>query len=240
MRGRIDHLPKNRSTGTMLVFRTTAAVALAILTWQSADAQESDASMLAVAVAINQTAQFRSGAGVYLGNGFVLTASHVVGRALLRGPTVTIASQELPARIVKQESFEQSDLALLAIDDQQLPVALRQGRVLLCRVPSSPGDEVITVAPEEIAHSHVLSPVWLPLNARRFNTVIADVAKTGNSGSGVFDTRKKCLLGIMSRKISEVVPHTTDEKQTFDVAKYFVPVEVIAAFLPKGVLEIQP
>jgi S1-C subfamily serine protease len=222
----------------MLVLRRTAAVGLAILTWQSAGAQESEASMLAIAVAINQTAQFRSGTGIYLGNGFVLTASHVVGRALLRGPTVTIAGQELPARIVKQDSFEQSDLALLAIDDQHLPVTLRRARVLLCQFPPSPGEEVITVVPEEIANSHVLSPVWLPPNARRFNTVIGDVAKTGNSGSGVFDRREKCLLGIISRKISEIVPHaTTDGKQGFDVAKYFVPVAVIAAFLPKGVIE---
>jgi S1-C subfamily serine protease len=225
----------------MFVFRTITAVALAILAWQTAGAQESDVSMLATAVAINQKAQFRSGTGIYLGNGFVLTASHVVGRALLRGPTVTIAGQELPARIVKQDSFEQSDLALLAIDDQLLPMSLQQSRVLLCQVPPSPGEDVITVVPEEIVHSHVLSPVWLPLDARQYKTVIGDVARTGNSGSGVFDTKKKCLLGIMSRKISKNLAHdTTAGAQTFDIAKYFVPVSVIEAFLPKGVLDSQP
>jgi hypothetical protein len=35
--------------------------------------------------------------------------------------------------------------------------------------------------------------------------VIKDVATTGNSGSGVFDLGQKCLLGIMSRKISVTV-----------------------------------
>jgi S1-C subfamily serine protease len=231
----------NRSTGTMLTSRTTAAAALAILSWQPAAAQDSDASIQATAVAINQTTQFRAGTGVYLGNGFVLTASHVVGRALLREPRVTIAGQEMPAHIVKQDSFEQSDLALLAIDDQQLPLTLRQRRVLLCHAPPLPGQDVITVVPEAIVHSHVLSPVWLPLNARQYKTVISDVARTGNSGSGVFDAKNKCLLGIMSRKISEILIHgAADEKQTLDIAKYFVPVSVIEAFLPKEVLETRP
>jgi S1-C subfamily serine protease len=231
-----------RLTGKMLFVRITIAL-LAILTWQPepAEAQVSDASLLATAVAINQTTQFRAGTGIYLGNGLVLTASHVVGRALLRGPTVTIAGQELPARIVKQDSFEQSDLALLAIDDQQLPIPLRQGRILLCRTAPSPGDDVITVVPEEIVHSHVLSPVWLPLGARQYRTVISDVARTGNSGSGVFDAQKKCLLGIMSRKISEILARkTTGIKQTFDIAKYFVPASAIIEFLPKGSLDTEP
>jgi hypothetical protein len=34
----------------------------------------------------------------------------------------------------------------------------------------------------------------------KFSTLIADVATTGNSGSGVFDPNHECLLGIMSRK----------------------------------------
>jgi hypothetical protein len=41
--------------------------------------------------------------------------------------------------------------------------------------------------------------------------VISDVATTGNSGSGVFDAGQKCLLGIMSRKIT-VRANTPDEK----------------------------
>jgi hypothetical protein len=58
---------------------------------------------------------------------------------------------------------------------------------------------------------------------KRFSTVIRDVATTGNSGSG-----EKCLLGIMSRKIT-VRPNTPDEK---DIAKYFVPASTIRAFIP--------
>jgi hypothetical protein len=78
-----------------------------------------------------------------------------------------------------------------------------------------------------------MSPVWLPLGARRFNTVISDVARTGNSGSGVFDAQKKCLLGIMSRKITQIrTRKDTGSKESYDIAKYFVPASRIADFMP--------
>jgi hypothetical protein len=68
---------------------------------------------------------------------------------------------------------------------------------------------------------------------RKFNTVIADVATTGNSGSGVFDADRRCLLGIMSRKISlSRVRPETGKTETTDIAKYFVPASTIAAFIP--------
>ena len=76
-----------------------------------------------------------------------------------------------------------------------------------------------------------MSPQGLPVEVKRFDTIIGDVARTGNSGSGVFDAQKKCLLGIMSRKLSQVRT-TAGSKQTYDIAKYFVPASVIAQFLP--------
>jgi hypothetical protein len=61
----------------------------------------------------------------------------------------------------------------------------------------------------------------------KFNALIADVATTGNSGSGVFDPNQKCLLGIMSRKF--MIQTTEGER---DVAKYFVPAVQVRSFLP--------
>ena len=219
--------------------RAAAFVFLIVLAWP-AWADENDTALLSYAVAINQTAQSRSGTGIYFGNGYVLTASHVVGRALLKQTNVTIAGRDLPARVVKQDAFEQSDLALLAIDDRQLPATLRLHRISLCKDPPWPGEDVITVIPEEAVHSHVLSPVWLPLDARQYKTVISDVARTGNSGAGVFDAQERCLLGIMSRKISEVFHNNTSGKQIVDIAKYFVPAAAITEFLPKEVFEVEP
>jgi S1-C subfamily serine protease len=198
--------------------------------------EDTDQSLLVYAVSINRTTgNNRSGTGIYLGKGLILTASHVVGRALLNKPKVTIADQDLPARILKQDTFERSDLALLAIDDERLPTSVRLRRLSLCEAQPWPGEDVITVIPEETVHSHVLSPLRLPYDVKRFSTIIGDVARTGNSGSGVFDAQKKCLLGIMSRKITQVRTAAAGSKQTYDLAKYFVPASVIAQFLPAGV-----
>jgi S1-C subfamily serine protease len=211
---------------------------LIVLAWP-ASAEDSDRSLLQYAVAINQSAHSRTGSGIYLGNGFVLTASHVVGRA----SSVTIVGRDLPTRVIKQDSFEQTDLALLAIDEGQLPIPLRPKGISLCKAPPWPGQDVMTVVPEEVVHSRVLSPVWLPLAVRKYNTVISDVARTGNSGSGVFDAKDKCLLGIMSRKISEILrPKKTSgrDQEIIDIAKYFVPASVITEFLPRGIFDQQP
>jgi hypothetical protein len=92
------------------------------------------------------------------------------------------------------------------------------------------------VVPEGTARSRILAPDRLPLGVRKFNTVIGDVAKTGNSGSGVFDLHRRCLLGIMSRKISQTRKDAiTGKTETRDIAKYFVPASIIADFIPVGV-----
>jgi hypothetical protein len=222
----------------MLLLRVAIVALGVILAWRGAEAEDADHSLLDYAVAINQSGQSRSGTGIYFGNGLVLTASHIVGDSLLHSPSVTIAGQQLPARTVKQETFEQSDLALLSIDEQQLPARLRQRRLSLCQTPPWPGEDVIVVIPEEAVHSHVISPLWLPRQVRQYDTLINDVASTGNSGSGVFDAQKKCLLGIMSRKISQsFTPKDTGQTATIDIAKYFISSAKIEKFLPAKILE---
>jgi len=68
----------------------------------------------------------------------------------------------------------------------------------------------------------------LPFTLRnKFSTLIGDVATTGNSGSGVFDPNRKCLLGIMSQKITSHMPEGDK-----DIAKYFVPAAAIRDFIP--------
>ena len=61
----------------------------------------------------------------------------------------------------------------------------------------------------------------------KFSTLIRDVATTGDSGSGVFDPNRKCLLGIISGKLTS---HTTEGDK--DIAKYFVPAAAIRDFMP--------
>lgn len=208
------------------------AVFLLFLT-SSGWTETADESLRAYAVNVHRTpVQPWPGYGIFLGNGLFITAAHVAGRGWMTRPKVVIAGQEYPTRVVKEGSFEGTDLTLLAIDENLLPMRLRLRRTILCKAPPWPGEQIVTVIPEAVVRSHVISPDRLPAGVRKFSTVIADVARTGNSGSGVFDARQRCLLGIMSRKIS-VSSSRTGKTETHDIAKYFVPASEIAAFLPK-------
>jgi hypothetical protein len=193
-----------------------------------------DDSLLIYAVNIHRTpTQSWSGSGIYLGNGLFITAAHVVGHGWLTRPKVVIGEQEYATRVVKEGSLEGTDLTLLSVEEAQLPLRLRLRRNPICVEAPSPGEEVITVVPGSTARSRVIAPERLPLNVRNFSTVIGDVAGTGNSGSGVFDAQRRCLLGIMSRKISLIgTAAGSGKRETRDIAKYFVPAAVIAAFIP--------
>jgi hypothetical protein len=211
----------------------------------SAQALPDDADLKLFAVHINPTRpQSRPGYGVYLGNGFVLTAAHVPGhfwhfwQFWRTMPHVDFAGQDLPAAFVKEGSYEDVDLTLLSIDSTKLPVSLQTRRMPLCATPPIADETVVVATPEGIARSHVLPQAMVPPDMRgRFDTLIGDVATTGNSGSGVFDAEKQCLLGIISRKISVRLPGNPlgAPARTVDIAKYFVLASDIKAFIPDGV-----
>ena len=203
-------------------------------------AQSADADLKPFAVHINRTPQQSwPGYGIYLGNGLILTASHVPGTFASNKPRVVIAGQDLPAGLVKEGNLDSVDLTLLSVDGTKLPVRLRMRRMPLCeRVPYA-GEAVVVAIPEGTARSRVLPRQAIPADLRgRFDTAIADVATTGNSGSGVFDAANLCLLGIISRKIS-IVQHGlrfgAPVTATRDIAKYFVPAPAIKAFIPPDV-----
>src|SRR5216683_2613522 len=197
-------------------------------------AENADNSLLSYAVNVHRTpVQSWPGYGIYLGKGIFITAAHVVGRGWLTRPKVVIDGQEYPTRVVKEGSLEETDLTLMSVEESLLPMRLRLRRNSLCKEPPRPGEQVVTVIPERTVRSYILSPERLPIGVRRFSTVIADVAQTGNSGSGVFDAQQRCLLAIMSRKISQSRTRAdTGKTETHDIAKYFVPASEIAAFLP--------
>jgi hypothetical protein len=202
--------------------------------------QDADQSLKLYAVHVIRVPKENwTGEGVYLGHGLVLTAGHVAGE-FWRSIRVEIVGQELPTEVLKRGRFSEADsavdLALVSIDEGQLPVSLRLRRMALCQQPPWPSEEVIVATPEGLARSHVISPALLPPGtAPKFRTAIGDVATTGASGSGVFDAYKKCLLGIISGKITQsrikqVNGHAV--KESHDVAKFFVPAATIAEFIP--------
>jgi S1-C subfamily serine protease len=226
------------SVATKVVSLGCAALGLALMP-TLVRARSDQADLKAFAVHINRTPQQPwPGYGVYLGDGLILTAAHVVGNGAQTKPHVVIAGQDLPAAIVKEGSLEGVDLTLLSIDGTKLPVGMQMRRTALCERPPYAGEAVVVAIPEGTAPSRILPPRAIPPDVRgRFDTLIADVATTGNSGSGVFDAADLCLLGIITRKISitqqptkiGALPHTTD------IAKYFVPAAAIKAFIPQGV-----
>jgi S1-C subfamily serine protease len=166
--------------------------------------------------------------GVYLGDGLVITAAHVVGSD--PAPIVRIAGEDIPAEIIKKGKFEEVDLALLRINQENLPIKLRLRRMPVCYKPLLPGAAVVVATPRSAARSSVMPPAQLPADLRtKFSTDIKDVATTGNSGSGVFAAEGKCLLGIVSRKI--VSSPDRGGGQERDIAKYFVPAPAIAKFI---------
>jgi hypothetical protein len=83
-----------------------------------------------------------------------------------------------------------------------------------------------------------MSRALLPSNIpAKFQTLIRDVGP-GNSGTGVFDVKEKCLLGILSRKISGVeIKQVNGQtvREPVDIAKYFVPASEIASFMPPDI-----
>jgi trypsin-like peptidase len=199
--------------------------------------QDADQSLRLYAVRIIRVPKEPwTGYGIYLGNGIVITAAHVAGRAPWRRLLVEIAGQNLPADVLKKGRFSDVDLTLLSVEQRQLPVGLRLRRMTVCKDSPSPGEEVIVAIPEGIARSHVILPSLLPHDlAPKFRTAISDVATTGNSGSGIFDANKKCLLGIISAKIQASLIRQENGhavRESHDIAKYFVPARTIADFIP--------
>jgi len=217
----------------VLVIVTVIVVSMTAVLSQDAQAQYDPESLRTVAVHVLQDPpQSWTGYGIYLRDGLVITAAHVVGAATRAKPSIDIAGEVLPAKVLKESPFEKDDLTLLGFAGQSLPVSLRMRRTPLCEAPPIAGEPVLVAIPEGTAPSHIMPPKLLPRQYQvRFSTVITDVATTGNSGSGVFRAAHRCLLGIMSRKI-QVRPNRDRSKEPKDLAKYFVPASTIRSFLP--------
>jgi len=224
---------KRRPTLVFWIGFCLAAAPLLRLSFAHADSADDSLRLYAVDIWRDPPQTWGPGRGVYLGNGLVLTAAHVVGSAARTRPSVRIAGMDLPAKAIKEGNIERVDLTLLSIDEQKLPIYLQMRRMPLCEKNPWPGEPVIVAVPEETARSHVMSPLSLPFRVqRKFSTLISDVGATENSGSGVFDAGNKCLLGIISRKFSVRINSGDAESQEKDIAKYFVPASTVRAFIP--------
>jgi hypothetical protein len=192
-------------------------------------AQSPDDDLRIYAVDVINAVPFKnpfSGYGVYLGQSAIITAAHVVGHwSLFMNPTIAIAGEKVSAKVMKEGSFPQLDLALLSVADASLPVSLRLRRDPLCKDVPPTGTEVVVVYPERTVRSRIASAQEIaPQYRRQFGTLIGEQQ---GSGSGVFDANKKCLLGIMSAAVTRYGYQRRDGR-----LGYFVPATTIADFLP--------
>ena len=204
-----------------------AGALLAPIMSNGADRKESGGPWIATAAIIRNGEQ--TGAGVYLNSGLIITAAHLTAVDAKMGVRIAgMVLPELPAKILKQGSSEDVDLSLLLVDEEKLLTSIRLPRMQLCEAPPWPGDPVIVVDARHATQSQIVPPQVLSFTLRtKFSTLIRDVATTGDSGSGVFDPNRKCLLGIISKKFTS---HTTEGDK--EIAKYFVPAAAIRDFMP--------
>ena len=204
-----------------------------------AHAQTADDSLKIYAVNVVKTPPLRkpvTGDGIYLGQGMVITAAHIVGHwPFFTRPHVLIGDQDLPSKIIKEGSFETTDLALLSVEDAQLPVSLRLRRNPLCKEAPKTGTPVIDVDTADTTRAVVISPLTIAPELRtRFDTLISSEE---SSGSGLFDAERKCLLGIMSARIPKYVYQLNNGRMAVTAdgfAGYFVPASKISNFVPES------
>jgi len=204
-----------------------AGALLAPIMSNGADRKESGGPWIATAAIIRNGEQ--TGSGVYLNSGLIITAAHLTAVDAKMGVRIAgMVLPELPTKVVKQGSADDVDLSLLLVDEEKLLTRIRLPQMQLCEAPPWPGDPVIVVDARHATESQIVSPRVLPFTSRtKFSTLIRDVETTGDSGSGVFDPNRKCLLGIISKKL---ISHTTEGDK--DIAKYFVPAMAIRDFMP--------
>jgi hypothetical protein len=213
------------------------AVAAALLVTLRAYAQTPDDSLKIYAVNVVKTPPFRkqfTGDAIYLGNGLVITAAHVIGHwPLFTRPRVLIAGQDLAATILKEGSFEETDLALLSIDDARLPIFFRLRRNPLCKQAPKIGTTVLDVAPTEINRVQIISPLTIAPGLRAgFDALISSPEV---SGSGLFDDDRRCLVGIVSgemQKYKYLMMNGRIVTTANGFAGFFVPAAKIADFIP--------
>jgi len=216
------------------------AVVVTVCLSMHARAQTSDDDLKIYAVNVVKKAPLEkefTGYGIYLGKGKVLTAAHVVGNwPVLTHPRVLVAGLDLPAEVLKQGSVDQIDLALLSVDEAQLPVSLRLRRNPICKALPPVGLKVAVIYPDRSVPSRIVSPMQIaPKYRAKLSSLISEPQ---GSGSGVFDTDHKCLLGIVSMKVQKYHYRRQNGRLAVSAdgyAGYYVPASAIADFIPPEV-----
>jgi len=165
---------------------------------------------------------FSQGSGVYLGDGLVLTAAHVV-KLDPANPvsSVILDGWKTDARLVA--TGNELDLALLRIEPGDLSSQRREmKRVTTCPANTVANQPVVVAALGTVTLSKTVGfPINAPALKGDWTNILATGYTHGASGGGLFDASKGCLAGIV---IIEATAPGIELTQ-------FVPAPQIAGFL---------
>ena len=177
---------------------------------------------------------YSQGSGVYLGDGLVLTAAHVIEWDLAHpAVTILIDGVRTPGTLAFDGTRRGIDLALVKLGSEMLSVKrIEQAGVPVCARDAATSKPVTVAALGQVTESVTLaSPIM-----REGNKTVSTAGQTnilatgyhpGNSGGGVFDPVSHCLMGILSFELGGILPGSG--KQVDYTA--FVPASRIAPFL---------
>jgi len=142
---------------------------------------------------------FAQGSGVYLGNGLVLTAAHVIqldpGNPV---SSVIMDGWKTDARVAAI-GVNGLDLALLQINPAEVARQRRDLKpVEICATGTGPKQPVVVAAQGAISLSQTVdAPINAPALKGDWTDILATGYSHGSSGGGVFDASKGCLAGII-------------------------------------------
>ncbi len=171
---------------------------------------------------------YSQGSGVYLGDGLVLTAAHVVNWDPVHPQvTILIDGVRTEAEVVFDSVSKDTDLAILEVRHDELTAPRRnQSHISLCSTNTPPDHPVVVAALGNVTNATTIpAPVSSMGAAGHWTNILSSDYPPGNSGGGVFDPVERCLWGIVlaerSGPINGVVVHWTA----------FAPASVVAPFL---------
>jgi hypothetical protein len=180
---------------------------------------------------------YSQGSGVYLGDGLVLTAEHVIKYDPTHpATTVLLDGVRTPGAVVFDGVKDDGvDLALVKIGAELLPVKrLEQEPVRVCADNPAPDKKVIVAALGMVSDTTTYSSPMMREGDKTVSTadqggwtnILATGYHQGNSGGGVFDPVHGCLWGILSFEMGGEVAGGAVVDYTA-----FVPASRIAPFL---------
>ena len=171
---------------------------------------------------------FAQGSGVFLGDGLVLTAAHVISAdPSNHKATVVLDRMPIVGTVVENGQTQNLDLALIKIDTQGLSAKRRtQAPIPVC--PGNPGpNQAVTVASMGIVTqaTTISTPITSDGQSGTWTNLLSTGYHPGNSGGGVFNPQTSCLWGIINLELSGTV-----DGKVLDLTA-FVPASKVAGFL---------